>query len=129
MDNRTLVDLIADGLLAFGRNKIDRQEAANSVDLFSELRKCENTSGKSFLKIHKNRPKVTKTETKLTLKQPYKICESKGIYDPGLNITLINSKLVEIKNLTKDNFSSTIKTTSGRGKTDCLTTLNAGLDT
>lgn len=53
--------------------------------------------------------------------------ECTGIYDPGSNITLINSKLVKIKNLTKDNFSSTIKTISGRGKTDCLITLNANI--
>lgn len=50
MDNRTLVDLIADGLPTFVKNKIDRQETNNSVDLFSELRKYENISGKNLKK-------------------------------------------------------------------------------
>jgi len=42
-------------------------------------------------------------------------------------ISLINSKLVKIKNLVKKNFSSTIKTISGRGKTDGLITLKANI--
>ena len=53
--------------------------------------------------------------------------ECRGIYDPGSNITLINSKLVKIKNLMKENFSSTIKTISGRGKTNGLITINANI--
>ena len=51
----------------------------------------------------------------------------KGIYDSGSNITLINSKLVNIKDLMKNNFNSTIKTISGRGKTNGLITLNANI--
>ena len=51
----------------------------------------------------------------------------KGIYDSGSNITLINSKLVNIKDLMKNNFNGTIKTISGRGKTNGLITLNANI--
>lgn len=53
--------------------------------------------------------------------------ECRGIYDPGSNITLINSKLVKIKNLMKENFSNTIKTISGRSKTNGLIKINANI--
>jgi len=78
MDDRTLIDLIANGLPTFVRNKIDRQDTQISVDLFNELRKYENITGKKFNKINDNKPKIIKTETKSDSKQPCKICESKG---------------------------------------------------
>ncbi|XP_076661002.1 uncharacterized protein LOC143364671 [Halictus rubicundus] len=70
MDDRILVDLIAEGLPTFVRNKIDRQDTTTPVKLFSELRKYENIGKKSN--------KIMKTEARSNLKQPCKICESKG---------------------------------------------------
>lgn len=60
MDNRTLLDLIADGLPTFVRNKIDRQDTTTPVILFSELRKYENMGNKSN-KINENKPNTMKT--------------------------------------------------------------------
>lgn len=48
-----------------------------------------------------------------------------GIYDPGSNVTVINSKLIRLKNREKDQHSSTLKSINGRGKTDGLITLKA----
>lgn len=74
IDNRTLVDLIANGLPTFVRNKIDRQDTKIPVELFNELRKYEDIIGKKPNKTNENKPRITKTEAK----QPCKICEGKG---------------------------------------------------
>lgn len=71
MDNRTLIDLIADGLPTFLRNKIDREYTTTTISLFSELRKYENIIGKKF-------NKTIKTEITSNMKQPCKICKSRG---------------------------------------------------
>jgi len=61
MDDRTLIDLIANGLPTFVRNKIDRQDTKSSVDLFNELRKYENVTKKKSNEINDNKPKIIKT--------------------------------------------------------------------
>ena len=48
-----------------------------------------------------------------------------GIYDSGSNVTVINSKLIKLKNKETDQQSSTLKSINGRGKTDGLVTLKA----
>lgn len=53
------------------------------------------------------------------------VLEATGIYDPGSNVTVINSKLVKLKNGERDQKSSTFKSINGRGKTNGLTTLKA----
>uniref|UniRef100_A0ABD2X8K2 Retrotransposon gag domain-containing protein n=1 Tax=Trichogramma kaykai TaxID=54128 RepID=A0ABD2X8K2_9HYME len=77
MDQRTLVDLIASGIPTHIRNRIDRQDTTTPTALFSELRKFENIENKSN-KGNDNKFKTTKFHSRINLKQPCKICESKG---------------------------------------------------
>lgn len=53
--------------------------------------------------------------------------EAKGLYDPGSRITLINSRLVQVKNNKPNTCYDTIKTISGGGKTKGLITLNGDI--
>lgn len=50
--------------------------------------------------------------------------EASGIYDPGSRITIINKKLLHVKN-DDGKFSSNLKTINGRGKTDGIIKLKA----
>lgn len=53
------------------------------------------------------------------------LLEVKGIYDPGSQVTVINSKLVKVRHNEKVQTSSALKSINGRRKTNGLITLKA----
>lgn len=53
------------------------------------------------------------------------LLEVKGIYDPGSQVTVINSKLVKLRYNGKDQTRGILKSINGRGKTNGLITLKA----
>lgn len=80
MDDRNLVDLIADGLPTFIRNKIDREITKTIVNLFSELRKYENIMRRNPSSTNENEPKMIKTDL---ISHTCRICEgNKDRYHP-----------------------------------------------
>jgi hypothetical protein len=78
IDDRTLVDLIANGLPTFIRNRINRQDTKSTNDLFNELGKHDDIITKKPYRTSETKPKTTKTEENPNSKQPCKICEKKG---------------------------------------------------
>lgn len=77
-DKITLINLIAAGLPAFVREKIDREDLKNSQDLFNELRRYEKTTNKKIIEDNKDVKRITNSETRIKDKKPCKICEEKG---------------------------------------------------
>lgn len=53
------------------------------------------------------------------------LLEVEGIYDPGSQVTVINSKLVKLKGDENNQINSILKSINGRGKTNGLITLKA----
>ncbi|XP_076679198.1 uncharacterized protein LOC143378056 [Andrena cerasifolii] len=78
IDRKTLINLIAAGLPAFVRDKIDREDLENSKDLFNELRRYEKTTNRKITEDNKEVRRITKSETRSSDKKPCKICEEKG---------------------------------------------------
>ncbi|XP_076294018.1 uncharacterized protein LOC143215622 isoform X1 [Lasioglossum baleicum] len=66
------------GLPAFVRDKIDREDLENSEDLFNELRRYEKTTNRRIIEDNKDARRITKPETRSSDKKPCKICEEKG---------------------------------------------------
>ncbi|KAK9871738.1 hypothetical protein WA026_014191 [Henosepilachna vigintioctopunctata] len=89
-------------------SKLDRQEVADPILLFSALR---------YKKL--DIPPLIEVEVILNDK-----LKCTGIYDPGSNITLINSKLIKVTNSKENYFENKFNTIGGGGKTTGLIRLN-----
>ncbi|ESN94358.1 hypothetical protein HELRODRAFT_164187 [Helobdella robusta] len=127
IDTGTLVDLIAAGLPGFVLEKINRQSMEDTVDLFNEVRKYEHLMNKNKNGTY-TRYENQKIHNKIEERTACKICERLnkeiyGVYDSGSNVSLINSKLLKLKNENNNVNEQNLVTINGVKKTCGLTKL------